>query len=300
MESDVVRDTEDIPGPERGWALVAVLCVVAMLSLMAAAAQDFTLTSSRFERRVWDQARADAALDAGITRAILGVCRGNPTDPWRIDGVPRPFAFGGNTIELSIQDESGRFDLNMIDVSMLNALLRSAGLGNEHADVLADRILDWRSPSNLHSLHGATDDDYAAAGLHYHQRHGPFQTVDELRLVLGMTPQLFARIRPALTVYTHRPAIDTSVAPREALLALFAGDAQKVDTIIASRLSNGLPSEDGGVPTSQQQQLSPISLTGRFLTITATTRIAGRTSTRSVVVELTGDDKHPTITLAWR
>src|SRR5579863_8363240 len=85
--------------------------------------------------------------------------------------------------------------------------------------------------STVKRLDGATDADYLAAGYPYHPRGGPFQRVDELLLVMGMTPELYHRVEPALTVYSGRPLFDPQVAPREALAALDDMDKSQIDTM---------------------------------------------------------------------
>ena len=43
--------------------------------------------------------------------------------------------------------------------------------------------------------------DYRAAGLDYGPPAAPFETMDELSRVLGMTPALFAAVQPHLTLF---------------------------------------------------------------------------------------------------
>lgn len=285
---------------ERGWALASVLWAVAMLSLMAAATQDLALTSHRTERRAWDHARADAALNASVTEAVLGITTPAVDQRWRVDGVSRDIEFSGFTVKVTVQAESGRYDLNAVDESVLTALLRSQGVEPDRATALADSILDWRSPPGPHRLNGATDSDYAAAGLPYRPRHAAFQSVDELRLVLGMSPQLFKRIRPALTVYTKRAAIDPALAPRETLLALYNGDEDRVNATLKAREEG----DDSGFAiyvSSHKGVINPgISLAGQAFDILAETSIERRMYRREVVVLFTGSDRTPLIRLAWQ
>lgn len=105
--------------------------------------------------------RDRTALDAGVVRAVLGIAAPDMADRWRVDGVPQHFAFDGPTLEISVQDELGRFDLNAIDASVLTALLKAEQVPPDQAETLADRILDWPSPSDLHRPHGATSEGYA-------------------------------------------------------------------------------------------------------------------------------------------
>ena len=285
----------DVPEGERGWALVSVLWVVTALTLMAAATEELTSSSYSLERRAIDRAQAEATLDAAVARAALGITSPNIADRWRVDGVPNQFAFNGKSVTISIQDELGRFDLNAVDGSMLSALFRAENVPLDESETLVDRILDWRGSTDLHRLHGATSEDYTAAGLPYGPRHGPFQSVDELRLVLGMPPDLFARIRPALTVYSKRPMIDPRIATPEALLALYAGDQQKVAD--ALNLRNAAQSYGPASPTALAD---PNAIAGRAFSLSAVTSFEGRTLSRSAVIEFTGDGKRPYIILEWQ
>ena len=279
---------------ERGWALVSVLCVVSMLALLAAATQELTITSSRAERATEDATAIDADFNAGLARALVGVGDQRAEARWRVDGVARRFDFDGAQMTITVQDEAGRIDINAADQSMISRLLQSAGLDLDAADALTDKILDWRSTSELVRLHGASDEEYAAKGYPWHPRHGPFQSVDELKLVMDMTPALFARIRPALTVYSKRPSIDPQVAPREALLAYFLDSPSKVDDILKQRAdaaAQGTPSDIVSPETTQYGLTYDVSI-----------ELAknGRRHRRDVVAMLTGDDKHPYIVLAYR
>ena len=285
---------------QRGWALVSVLWIVSILAMLAAATQALTLTSTKTEHRAQDGARADADLDAAVVRAAAGIADPDLSQRWRVDGVAQSFVFDGTTLRVSVQDELGRIDLNTCDGSLLSQLLLAAGMPLGDAQALSDKILDWRSPSNLHRLHGATDADYAARAYPWRQRHGPFQSVDELRLVMGMNDTLFARIRPALTVYSHRPMFDPTTAPREALLALYPGDVQQVDAILSTRAAHS-ELASAGAPSYPVGIVNPsVSLAGRAFSISAELARKGRRFRREAVIEMTGDSRTPYFVLAWR
>lgn len=287
----------DRPG-ERGWALVTVLWTMTVLALLAAATQALTVTSYRSERHAMADARAEADLDAAIARAVLGIADLRPDKRWRVDGTPRTIAFDGLAIRIAAQDEYGRIDLNAAPIAMIRQLLMSAGLTPDGAGAMADRISDWRTASGPHSLNGASDADYRAAHLAYAPRHGPFQTVDELKLVLGMTPALFARLEPALTVYSKRPSFDPSTAPREALQALYPNDSGKIDTILRARNPDpDATMQLGFAPASVASLTVPA---GRAFSITADVAVGRRNFRRVAVVELTGDEKRPYFVLKWQ
>jgi general secretion pathway protein K len=279
---------------ERGWALVSVLCVVSMLALMAAAAQELTLTSSRAERATSDAAEFDADIEAGFARALLGIADSRIESRWRVDGIQTPFTFDGARMLISVQDEAGRFDLNTVDGATLTHILQSAGLASDDAAALSDKIQDWRSANDFARLHGATDADYAARGYPWHPRHGPFQSIDELKLVMDMTPALFAKIRPALTIYAKRSTIDPEVAPRAALRALFFDDPSKADDLVQKReeaAARGAP-----VDTSNPD----FAFNGRTYTATIDLYKYGKHRHDEITAMLTGDEQRPFMVLSYR
>lgn len=210
------------------WALG--LLAAAALSLVAAGRIDYALAHDALA-----VASDDAVAEAVTDRAVLALLDPRPADRWRTDGVPQAFRFADRRVRVSIQDELGRIDLNQADGSLLVRLIESVGVDAGPAEALVDKVLDWRDPSPLRRLNGAKDGEYRAAGYSYGPRNGPFQSVDEVRLVIGMTPAIFERIKPALTVYSGHPRFDPRLAPREALRALPGMDEAKIDAVMSAR-----------------------------------------------------------------
>jgi general secretion pathway protein K len=288
----------EAPGArEAGWALVSVLWTLTMLALLASATAMLSLTTYHGERHAFADAEADAALDAAVVRAALGIVDQRADRRWRVDGASQVYTFDGVAMRIAVQDERGRIDLNTASGALIRQLLLSTGMAVDDASTLADRISDWRSATGLKSLNGATDADYRAAGLGYAPRHGPFQTVDELKLVLGMPPSLFARIKPALTVYGHTAMFDPQTAPREALGALYPNDPDKVEETLRTREGNGLQGMRLGVRPGTLASVTPPA--GRAFSIYASARVGQRIFRRHAVIEFTGDDSKPYFVLAW-
>jgi general secretion pathway protein K len=276
---------------ERGLALVSVLWTLMILSLIAAS----LLTSLDFSYRLVhngnERARAEALAEAGVARAVLALLERRPERRWRVDGAVNSYSYAGASLRISIQDERGKIDLNAADQDLLQGLFRSAGLDAQAASALTDRVLDWRDAGELHRLNGAKDATYAAAGVSYHVRNGPFQTIDELKLVMGVTPALFDRIKPAITVYSGSGVIDPEIAPRAALLALANMDPAKADAMLAVR--------SGAAPSLGILNVSE-PLGGRAFTIRTELDMADGIVAREVVVRLTDDPAQPYWVLAWR
>ena len=179
------------------------------------------------------QAQREAMTEAATARTVLALLDNRVDHRWRIDGVPQVWSFNGQRLQISVEDEGGKIDLNAAGDPAIRQLLNAPGAGGGS---LVDKILDWRDQKgDLHRLEGATGSDYAAAGRDYYPRGGPFQSVDELKLVLGVTPGLFDRIRSALTVYSGRSKVNLATAPADVLMAVGGQNQAMASATIAAR-----------------------------------------------------------------
>lgn len=204
----------------RGVALVMVLWLVVLLSVLAGTFAMASRTENLLARNLHETARARLAAEAGLHRAVFELANPDAEMRWVGDGQLYVFDFADAEVEVSIVDESGKIDLNSTGPDVLGGLLDSVGVTEEARDALVGAIMDWRDADDLLNMNGAEDPEYAAAGLDYGARDGPFTSVEELQQVLGMTWELYSKIERALTVYSGRPGVNAAVAPAEALMAL--------------------------------------------------------------------------------
>ena len=270
------------------WGLA--LLGAAALSLLAAGTVEYRLAHNAL-RIMAD----DAVAEAAVARAVLGLLDPRPDRRGRADGVPQGFDLGGRRIMVAVQDELGRIDLNQADGTLLLSLLVSVGVDATAAEALVDKILDWRDTSPLKRLNGAKAAEYRAAGYDYQPRNGSFQSVDELKLVMGVTPEIFARIEAAVTVYSGRPRFDPQVAPREALLALPTMDAAQAAALMAARSQTG--PGGAGLPGGFGDPLT--ALKGRAFTIVAQFQATDRVVRRKAAIRISGNPYQPYWVLNW-
>ena len=120
----------------RGLALVMVLWVLVLLSVIAAGFTATTRTEMRLVANLVDGARAEAHAEAGVCRAILALLEPDETHHWRADGTVYTVPFEGGEVLISIQDESGKIDLNQAPPELLRGLFISIGLDELEADAL--------------------------------------------------------------------------------------------------------------------------------------------------------------------
>ncbi|EWS77063.1 general secretion pathway protein K [Xylella taiwanensis] len=216
----------------RGAALIVVLWLVALLTAMIGV---FAL-SARIEHLqgsvLVSGAQAQEVARAGLEYAVSRLQGSNPTQvPWILDGRSYDWRYADATLQMRMSDESGKVDLNVADLQLLTALIRALGVDVERAARLAGAIIDWRDTDHLVSPGGAEDPDYAAAGLPYGAKDSPFESIGELRLVLGMDTDLYRRMLPNVTIYSGNLKPDVRCAPAPVLTAL----GQDVGAVLAQR-----------------------------------------------------------------
>lgn len=99
---------------------------------------------------------------------------------------------------------------------------------------LVNRIIDWMSDSNTAASGGDKKQAFSELGEGYPPNRG-FRTIDELRLVPGMTDEFFNLLAPQITIYGMK-AINPNTAPREVLRSLDSGmTTEAVEAAIKKR-----------------------------------------------------------------
>ena len=285
---------------QRGVALVLVLWVVTLLSVIAGNFAFSMRGEAQIARNLLSTAQAQAQADAGINRAWYELMK-PPTEQnrWTGDGSAHDLNLVDGLLRVTIQDESGKIDLNTASEVLLVGLFRSVGVTQEAAVALADSVQDWRDADKLRRLNGAEEAEYLAAGKDYAPPNVPFETVDELQRVLGMTPQVFRLLEPALTVYSRQPGVNTAVAQRSALLAIPGVSPDMVEQFLAQRQN-----------ASASQQPAPVFAgAGGFASgptgvpvyaVRSEVKMAdGTIFVRKAVTRITRDPKRPVVVLAW-
>ena len=101
-----------------------VLTVLWGIGLLTIAAMSLMWTgniSYQLARNGLEVASINATAEAVINRTILGLIDPRHDKAWRSDGVAQGFVFDGQPINLVIQDELGRIDLNRANTELLTA-----------------------------------------------------------------------------------------------------------------------------------------------------------------------------------
>ncbi|MET0376160.1 MAG: type II secretion system minor pseudopilin GspK [Rhizorhabdus sp.] len=296
------------PG-ERGAALLAVLLLVALIAALAALAMDRLALATRLagNARAIDQARGYALGAEGLATLIVDRlndrARGETSLPAGWTGESRAIPIDGGMIRARLVDGGACFNLNSLVsgsqtsgytarpqmMERLGTLLMIAGVPDMRARPLVAAITDWIDSDTVPQRQGAEDETYARAPVPYRTANTLMADVSELRAVSGVTPPIYAAIRPwlcALPVSEIAP-LNVNILPpeRAALLAMLYGGRMPVAQ--AAAILRGRPA--GGWANSAHFQEQPgiaamgnatglgeeIAVRTRWFTLELDVRLAG-------------------------
>jgi len=217
---------------ENGFVLLIVLWWLTLLLFLgtqiAAATRTAVSISANIRGSAVAQAQAEGAVNEAIFRILI--------QHWKADGTKHVVRGPQAVAEVQIDDEGERIDPNVAPVALLQALAHQCGLAPKPAAELADAIYDWRSLDLRQSAETASAARYRAAGRSYLPPKTRFVSVDELGLVLGMTPELLGCLAPHLTVYALSvPSLQSTRDPivRRAILEAYPDDPPQADAVRA-------------------------------------------------------------------
>ena len=195
------------PGSERGFALLIVLWTLVLITLLVSHLGAAGRGETQLARNLRDAAATEAAADGAVYEAISRLLDGSSRH-WIADRRPYELRLPQAVAVVRIEDENGKIDPNASSVELLTALLHAAGADTRTAATVAGALIDWTFPSAQADRITAA---YRAAGLGYRPPAAQFQTLGEIGLVLGMTPDLLASLLPHLTIF-HEGDPDPRVA----------------------------------------------------------------------------------------
>jgi general secretion pathway protein K len=217
---------------ERGVALVLVIWVLALLSVIGVTVAVGARTELRVARNRADAATLAAAADGGVWWAIdrLLAAKGPSL---RRDGTPYQVVLGPHAIEIAVQDEGGKLDINTAPAGRLAALMRAVGFDGTEALDLAGAVEQYR----LRVVPVGSDEQRS------------FPIVEQLRRVDGIDAERYARIAPFITVHSGAGEPIAALAPRAVLIATAGGDVRLAERQLAERAAARYDAPASGIVT---------------------------------------------------
>ncbi|HEY7585692.1 MAG TPA: type II secretion system minor pseudopilin GspK [Candidatus Deferrimicrobiaceae bacterium] len=249
----------------RNDAGVALLITLLVLVLIVILAMEIFRTGARaaqtgaFGR---DSIRASLIAEAGAAAARIALRENAKQFAYdTLDQVwSRPVPqidLGDGTILVAVEDEERKINLNRLVLTNGNApdeqrlaVFRKLLVILDIEPSFADAVVDWLDNDDAPRVGGAESAYYLSLPFPYRAKNDLFDTLDELRLVRGFTPEKFEKLKPFLTVHSSG-AVNLNTAPKELLMALSAGqdaaeggeiDSASADQIVEYR--KGTPFRD--------------------------------------------------------
>ncbi|MGB3916873.1 MAG: type II secretion system protein GspK [Thiothrix litoralis] len=220
---------------QSGVAMIVVLWMIMVMMTLAASLIYATRTETSMVDYARRSAQARAVADAAAHYAVMQLFLPNKDRALKLGGAPLLWDYEGAKVEIRVVGENGLIDINYASLPLLELILKQTGMDDQAVQNMLDILEDFRDVDDLKRLNGAEDADYENEGLAFGAKDAPFERIEELQQILGMTPQLYKALTRYLTVNSGAKGINPMLAPRQTLLLLAEGDAAKVDAYIQQR-----------------------------------------------------------------
>lgn len=317
---------------ERGAALLTVLLLVAVMSIIAAAALERLTLATRLAANsgALDQARAYAIAAETISLSRIGdlkdrsEARTTLLGGWhgRTSRLPIPGGIatarvtdGGNCFNLNsvvAGDNPENLSVRPVAVTQFTALMELLGIDSRQASSVATALSDWIDSDSAPQQGGAEDEYYAQYARPYRTANRMMTDASELRAVAGVTPQIYAAIRPwicALPVTDLSPINVNTLAPEQApLFAMLIPGRLKIEQarqMLAQRPTGGygstvrfweLPEQEGIIPDGEVRE--QVRLTTRFFHVDIMVELGDAEVTEQALID-TKDKPYRLVLRQW-
>ena len=224
-----------------GMALIAVLWVVAALSILVTGLSRLARDEVGLVSSLRQSVLAQAAGDAAIALALQELAA-RPAPISRT--VQANINFRGQSMSVTVMPLNGLIDINSAAVPLLARVYEVAGgLSADASQALAQSTVELRGKM------GPTN------------QADRFEAVEDLLRVPGMDYDLYARLSPLLTVYVRAGGrVNPMAAPLGVLTVLTNGDVEEASRILQARESGA----EGIDTTSLDPSYTAVSSVRRY------------------------------------
>lgn len=209
---------------QQGMALIAVLWLVAALSLMVTGVSGVVRQEAKMIGVAKDKVTAQAVGDAAVVMVLQQLSADRTILQ---ETTETSVNYQGMQVAVSVMPLNGLININGASLPLLNALLSvGGGLPEGAAQELAIAILDRRERASLDG-----------------RRPERFEAIEDLMQVPGIDYDLYARLAPLITASTTGSGgatVNPLAAPPDVLRVLANGDEGIAARIAASRGQPGL------------------------------------------------------------
>ncbi len=187
---------------EEGAALFSVILVVLLLSLMAVGVLAASL-SARQTVKSLESENADKRIARSALTLFMKTRFYNANEQAFLQDR---MSVLGRSVDVQIEFESGRININRASHSLLSALFMTMGRDESVSRDMASAIIDWRDRDTDGAFESKVYEDTGGP------RNGPFEAVGELMFVEGFDAETVHCIRPLVSVASLSSDVDLRFA----------------------------------------------------------------------------------------
>ena len=219
---------------EKGIALLVTLLILVLIVALVYEVFRIGAQSAQTGAYGRDSIRCILLAEAGTGAARIALrvdARDNQYDTldevWSRSALP--ITLGDGEVSVTIEDEERKINLNRLmlpngiapdprRLAVFQRLLDILGIDPS----VADAIVDWLDRDENPRVGGAESSYYLGLPNPYRAKNDLFDTIGELRLVRGVTSEVFDKLLPFVTV-SSSGMVNLNTAPKEILMSLSAG-----------------------------------------------------------------------------
>ena len=303
---------------EKGFALVLTLIVTALMMAVLVEMIHQVYVDVSISRGYLDGQQASLLAESGVTGGTkllqLGLQGKNYTSLSDVWATPIKLDDETGNIVITITEESGKLCLNDLvqpngdfEPNTLAALKRLGQRLHIPGDCW-NALADWIDSDDLPRSNGAESSYYQTLQPPYVARNAKLETLAELSLIRGFTPEYIAALRPFVTVYAEQPGapespVNINTAPKEVLMALDDGiDDRMAERILEERRLKpfnflGDLSRIASGDTIANNLAGKASVQGKLFRITSVAQVKETARTVEAVVRMSGGSPE---VLSWQ
>lgn len=254
----------------KGIVLLSVMWVLLVLAIMAMTGLSTIRLQAQLTANLTREAKFQAIADAGIYQAIQILSEPQIAGQKAMPKTQFSLRFADVDIDIRIENEGNKIDINSAEESLITALLAYHLIGFHDAREIGEKIRNLRFSST----------------------EKVFKTTAQLIVISPLIGQLYHCIKPYITVYSGQSGVDYNRVPSNIKSLLEWADAQRWDDRewIPLRAQHSI----SAVATGTSVMRTSVSQSGHAFRINASVDLPDSNRlTRTAIIRLSGNRLKP-------
>ena len=298
---------------QNGTAIIVALFVVSLVAIAATLMIERTYIDIHRSELILNNNQANLYAEGAVAWA-----RDQLSNDWKfqqknqlIDKTPIAMPekkINGAVITSTIYDLQGYFNINnLTDQKYQNNFLRllqavSPKINMDTAKTITSATVDWITAT---AKNAALEEYYAKLKPAYRAPHRPMISISELRLVKGMTPELFNALSPYVTALPPPTTVNINNAAAPVLMSLsqtMKPDAAKAIVTYRQTLPFTTPQSflNFDIVKNNPIEENKITVTSEYFLVETHVMIGQQQTTTYTALQRVTKEKEPKVNVLWQ